>query len=139
MTFDFFTKKDSNDDGVADNVQRGFWSTVIAIELMDITFSIDSVTAAFGVSNQIWVLFLGAVFGIIMMRGVAQLFVTLINKVPELETTAYVLIGIISAKMTLGVFGIEVNDMLFFGTLIASFISTFVIHFANKKKVACVN
>jgi len=139
MTFDFFTKKDNNDDGVADNVQRGFWSTVIAIELMDITFSIDSVTAAFGVSNQIWVLFLGAVFGIIMMRGVAQLFVTLINKVPELETTAYVLIGIISAKMTLGVFGIEVNDMLFFGALIASFIGTFVIHFVNKKKVICMN
>lgn len=41
---------------------------------MDIAFSIDSVIAAFGVSNQVWVLFLGGILGILMMRGVAQLF-----------------------------------------------------------------
>ena len=39
---------------------------------MDIAFSVDSVLAAFGVSDQVWVLFLGGILGVLMMRGVAQ-------------------------------------------------------------------
>ncbi|MEH7748459.1 hypothetical protein V7659_26110, partial [Neobacillus drentensis] len=43
-----------NNDG-EDEVQSkkfGFWRTVLTVELMDIAFSLDSVIAAFGVSNQ---------------------------------------------------------------------------------------
>lgn len=113
MVFDYFRNKDSKDDGINNTVQKGFWSTIASVELMDIAFSIDSITAAFGISSKVWVLFLGAIFGIIMMRGVAQVFVNLIEKVPELETSAYILIGLISAKMLLGVAHIEVPDLAF--------------------------
>lgn len=30
-----------------------FWGTVAMVELMDIAFSVDSVLAAFGVSNEV--------------------------------------------------------------------------------------
>jgi YkoY family integral membrane protein len=114
-------------------IYKGFWTTVASIELMDIVFSIDSVTAALAVSDKVWVLFLGAVFGILMMRGVAQVFVTLIEKVPELETTAFILIGLIGLKLGVTLVGIEVPDVLFFSLLIIVFFGTFVVNKFNKK------
>ncbi len=74
--------------------------------MMDIAFSVDSILAAFAISDKVWVLLVGGMLGILMMRTVAGLFLALIEKVPELENTAFILIGIISAKMFAGVFRI---------------------------------
>ncbi|QED48331.1 TerC family protein [Cytobacillus dafuensis] len=113
-----------------------FWGTVAAVELMDIAFSVDSVLAAFGISEEVWVLLLGGMLGVLMMRGVAGVFLKLIDRVPELETSAYILILIIAVKMLLGVFGIEIEHIYFFIILLVTFAATFVVHFMNKKKEA---
>lgn len=111
-----------------------FWGTVIAVEMMDIAFSVDSVLAAFGISDQVWVLLLGGMLGVLMMRGIAGVFIKLIDRVPELETSAYVLIIIIAIKMLLGVFGIHISHYVFFTILLVTFAATFVIHDINNKK-----
>lgn len=111
-----------------------FWGTVISVELMDIAFSVDSVLAAFGISQEIWILLLGGMLGILMMRGVAGVFIKLIDRVPELETAAYVLIFIIAAKMMAGVFGFHLDHIYFLILLLIIFGITFVIHNLNKKK-----
>jgi YkoY family integral membrane protein len=126
-----FIKKNDGEDEVQPK-KMGFWRTVLTVELMDIAFSIDSVIAAFGVSNQEWVLFLGGVLGILMMRGVAQLFLTLIEKVPEFETTAFVLIAMIGVKMIVSAFGFHLDEFVFFGLLIAVFFGTFLVHVVRK-------
>ena len=113
-----------------------FWATVISVEMMDIAFSVDSILAAFAISDKVWVLLVGGMFGILMMRTVAGLFLALIEKVPELENTAFILIGIISAKMFAGVFGFHLSHYAFFAILIIAFALTFIVHFANKKKSA---
>lgn len=120
------------EDEEVQSKKMGFWRTVLAVELLDIAFSIDSVIAAFGVSNEVWVLFLGGVLGILMMRGVAKLFITLIEKVPELETTAFVLIAMIGLKMIAAAFGYQMEPFTFFGILIAIFFGTFIIHTIRK-------
>ncbi len=129
MSAKYFLSNNDDDDNAVEQSDKSFWAVVLQVELMDIAFSIDSVLAAFGVSGKIWVLFLGAIFGILMMRGVARIFLVLIEKYPELETTAYVLIGLIGAKMMASVFGYVVSDALFFVILIAVFVSTFIFHF----------
>ena len=101
---------------------------------MDIAFSVDSVLAALGISEEVWVLLLGGMLGVLMMRGVAGVFLRLIERIPELETTAYILIFIISAKMLAGVFGIHIEHVYFFILLLITFTATFVVHFLNKKK-----
>lgn len=113
-----------------------FWATVIMVELMDIAFSVDSILAAFAVSNEVWVLFIGGMLGILMMRTIAGVFVKLIDRIPELETTAFILIGIIALKMLLSVVGIEVSHYLFFIVLVLAFLITFIIHKRNLKKEA---
>jgi YkoY family integral membrane protein len=113
-----------------------FWGTVAAVELMDIAFSVDSVLAAFGISEQVWVLLLGGMLGVLMMRGIAGVFLKLIDRVPELETTAYILILLIALKMLLALpqIGIHVEHTTFFIILLITFAATFVVHFMNKKK-----
>ena len=69
-----------------------------------------------------------------MMRTIAGVFVNLIDRVPELETTAFVLIFIIALKMLLGVFGIHISHYVFFAILVIAFAATFVVHKINKKR-----
>lgn len=136
-------RKDHDDNDEVQSVNKGgllirlfgtFWGTVASVELMDIAFSVDSVLAAFGVSNEIWVLFVGGILGVLMMRGVAGIFLTLIDRIPELETTAYVLIAIISIKMFLSVFEYEMEPMYFFIILLITFGATFIVHYLKKKR-----
>ncbi|MCK1991155.1 TerC family protein [Peribacillus muralis] len=110
-----------------------FWGTVASVELMDIAFSVDSVLAAFGVSEKVWVLLTGGVIGVLMMRGVAGVFLKLIDKVPQLETAAYVLIGFISIKMLIAVVGIEIPPAIFFAFILLIFGTTLALHFKKEK------
>ena len=139
-----FVNKGSDEDEAKEFKKSGwmvrvfgtFWATVISVELMDIAFSIDSIFAAFAISEQVWVLLLGGMLGIIMMRTIAGVFLTLIERVPELETTAFVLIAIIALKMLGSVFGVHISHEVFFVILIVSFLLTFVVHKMNKRKTA---
>ncbi|AIF53856.1 TerC family protein [Pelosinus sp. UFO1] len=133
MSFQHYFYKKSGKDNAVTETPHGFWRTVLAVEIMDIAFSIDSVLAAFGISDHIWVLYLGGIFGVMMMRGVAQIFLTLINKYPELETTAYILISIIGAKMMASVFNYHVSQTVFFSILLTIFFGTFVVHHCRKR------
>ena len=126
----FFSKPD--EDGTKTG-SSSFWMVVLQVELMDIAFSIDSLTAAFGVSEKVWVLFLGAIFGILMMRGVAQIFVKLLERFPGFESTAYILIAIIGVKMMASVFGLHLPEWVFFIVLIVVFLSTFAVHYLQEK------
>lgn len=109
-----------------------FWATVISVEIMDLAFSVDSILAAFAVSEKVWILLIGGMLGILMMRTVAKGFLVLIEKIPELENTAFILIAIIAIKMFLSVFGIEIDHLVFFGIIILAFLVTFAVHYFKK-------
>ncbi|MEH7116123.1 hypothetical protein V7128_01690 [Neobacillus vireti] len=168
LAYDHFAGKDESDedeDGMIDKYQETFlhkllakfgfklttfWSVVISIELMDLTFSADSILAALAISDKFLVLLIGGVLGIAMMRGVAGVFMKLIERVPEMEHTAFILIGIIALKMFLStihefaaMFGmhmheIHIGNALFFGILVVTFGLTFVVHYVRKGKTATV-
>ncbi len=79
------------------------WKTILAVELMDLMFSIDSVAVALAVSNRKWVLIMGAILGILMMRLAATYFIKLIKTFPILIKTAFVLVGLAGIKVTIEV------------------------------------
>jgi len=76
-----------------------FWSTVALIEIMDMAFSIDNIFAVVAFSNNIILIIFGVFIGILCMRFVAQGFVKLIEKYSFLETSAFVVIGILGVKL----------------------------------------
>jgi YkoY family integral membrane protein len=135
MVYGYFKNKGSEEQEEIKPINKGLWATIASVELMDIAFSIDSVTASLGISDKVWVLFLGAILGILMMRGVAQIFVKLLEKVPELETSAYLLIAIIGIRMVLELIHIEIPEYIFYGLLVTTFGGTFVLHKIKKPKL----
>ena len=89
----------------------GFWATVINVELADVAFSIDSILAAVAMVQGLpaklqanhyiamGTIYIGGVLGIIMMRLVAGVFLTLLNRYKGLAGGAYVLVGWIGLKL----------------------------------------
>lgn len=102
LAYSHFTKP-SQEESLPSQVSRWFWSTVVAVELMDMVFSIDNVLAAVAMSPKLWVVMVGVAIGILAMRFVAGGFIKLMEKYPALETSAYIVIGILGAKLTLHV------------------------------------
>jgi YkoY family integral membrane protein len=97
----------------------GFWSTVVLVEFMDMAFSIDNVFAAVAFTPNIILICAGVFIGILAMRFVAQGFVKLMEKYPFLETSAFIVIGILGLKLTLSLF-----EHLYPESIISKFLSS---------------
>ncbi|MHA8110574.1 TerC family protein [Lactobacillaceae bacterium Melli_B4] len=113
-----------------------FWMTVLQIEMMDIVFSVDSVLASLAVSPNPVIVLIGGMIGILSMRGVAEIIMVLMKKIPELKSMAYVLIGFIAIKLFISIpaIDIELPPLLFSGVVFITVIVTMIIHMVRKKK-----
>jgi YkoY family integral membrane protein len=78
-----------------------FWSTVVAVELVDIVFSVDSIAATIALSTKLWILVLGSSLGILAMRLAAQGFIGLLTRFPRLVSAAFTAVGVIGALLVL--------------------------------------
>lgn len=94
--------------------ESGFWLTVLKIELADIAFAVDSMLAAFALAltlpplgdsyiggingAQFFVMLLGGLIGVVLLRFTAHKFVWLLEKYPFLENTAFVVVGWVGVK-----------------------------------------
>ena len=89
-----------------------FWATVVAVEIMDLAFSLDNVFAAvaftknqeqFPYPSNMIIVCIGVFLGILAMRFAAQGFVKLMHRYPFLETCAFVVIGLLGVKLVLSI------------------------------------
>ncbi|MFO0960332.1 MAG: hypothetical protein U0800_23335 [Isosphaeraceae bacterium] len=94
---------------------RGFWSTVVALNLADSAFSIDSILAAVGLANKLdpeirdshvlyvstklWIIYVGGILGILAMRFVAGVFLRVLERFPALADGAYLLVAWIGLNL----------------------------------------
>ncbi len=89
-----------------------FWHAVLVIELTDIAFAVDSIVAAMalvgqqkasdtGAHDKLWVVVVGGMIGVILMRFAAVLFIKLLERFPRFETSAYLLVVAIGVKLLL--------------------------------------
>jgi YkoY family integral membrane protein len=89
-----------------------FWPTVFVIELTDIAFAVDSILAAIAMVGsppkgtpvdafhpKLWVVVLGGLLGLVLMRFAARIFITLLEKFPRFEVSAYLLVIVIGMKL----------------------------------------
>ena len=75
------------------------WSTIVAIEIMDLVFSIDNVFAAVAFTPNLWLICGGVFIGILAMRFATTKFVKVLEKNPILERVAYWVIGALGLKL----------------------------------------
>lgn len=96
-----------------------FWATVCLVELMDMAFSIDNVFAAVAFSPNIILVCIGVFIGILAMRFIAQWFVKLMEQYSFLETSAFIVIGILGLKLLLSLY-----EHFFSGTNLSNFLGS---------------
>lgn len=94
---------------------KGFWATVLKVELADLAFAVDSILAAVALAvalpetdlpevgsldgAQFAVILTGGMIGIIIMRFAAGYFVKLLKSRPGLEVAAFVIVGWVGVKL----------------------------------------
>lgn len=138
LSIKYFVSKEEKQKNVK-KLNHGFWKTVVMVELMDITFSLDSILAALGISNVLWVLWIGAILGILLMRVVANVLISIVEKYPELEVTAYILIAFIGVKLGLTMLNIHIPDEVFIVVMITLFAGTLIVNKLKKYNVKSSN
>ncbi len=91
---------------------RSFWMAVAVIELTDIAFAVDSILAAIALvgappagypadapNPKLWVVIMGGLLGLMLMRVAATMFIRLLEKFPRFEMSAYLLVIVIGVKL----------------------------------------
>lgn len=104
------TKSDSSAGSeAAKTAGKNFLMTILSIELMDLSLSLDNVVAAVGMVNgvkeipeemHLWVVCLGVFIGIAALRIVAGWCIGVIEKHPILGYTAFLLVGFVGVALT---------------------------------------
>jgi YkoY family integral membrane protein len=79
-----------------------FWKVVAQVELMDLAFAVDSVLVAVALSDKLWVIYTGVFLGILAIRMLASLVVTLLDRYPRFKHLAYVVVGLAGVKLAIG-------------------------------------
>lgn len=104
---------------------RLFWRAVVAIELTDIAFAVDSIVAAIAMVSsgphpghklhpKLWLVVIGGMLGVVAMRFAAVVFIKLMDKFPRFELSAYLLVLVIGGKLLLDYFFNERHTRLDF-------------------------
>ncbi|GGB52573.1 hypothetical protein F3157_14870 [Virgibacillus dakarensis] len=94
---------------------NGFWPTVAKIGVADLAFAIDSILAAVALAvvlpetplptfggmdgGQFIIVVIAGIAGLILIKFAANWFVTLLDKRPGLETTAYLIVAWVGVKL----------------------------------------
>lgn len=90
-----------------------FWKAIILVEFFDLIFAFDSIFAGLAfiaahdptnIQSKIWIVYFGGMIGLLSVRYGAHILSKWVEKIPQLETSAHLMIGWISLKLAFEVF-----------------------------------
>jgi YkoY family integral membrane protein len=99
LAANYWWANSKDEKSTKDGKERNFWMTVLVVELTDIAFAIDSILTAVALTKKVWVVLTGGILGLVMMRFAASIFISLLEKFPRFEGTAYALVFLIGGKL----------------------------------------
>ena len=92
-------EEETNQAITAFGVDRKLATTAISIALTDLAFSLDSVAAAVAVSDKLWLVITGGVIGVVALRLSSNLFISMLNNFPRLESSGYLAVGLVGLQL----------------------------------------
>tara|TARA_Y100001968_G_scaffold323550_1_gene361428 strand:- start:5385 stop:6104 length:720 start_codon:yes stop_codon:yes gene_type:complete len=101
-----------------------FFKVVALLSITDFAFSIDSITTAVAISDQYFLIVIGATIGVIALRFTSEIFLRLLEYFVRLEMAGYIAILIIGTKLILNSLIMEVilPDYYFYFIIFTSFL-----------------
>ncbi|MBD2190140.1 TerC family protein [Pseudanabaena mucicola] len=82
---------------------KSLWQIIPLIVLTDLAFSLDSVTTAIAISQELWLIILGGTIGIIALRFLAGLFILWLQEFTRLEDAGYFAVALVGIRLLLRV------------------------------------
>ncbi|HIK17503.1 MAG TPA: TerC family protein [Leptolyngbyaceae cyanobacterium M33_DOE_097] len=101
LVFQYFA---SNSDDNGEHPHHGprfesLWQAIPMIAVTDLAFSLDSVTTAIAVSQETWLVLLGATIGILTLRFMAGLFIRWLQEFTHLEDAGYITVALVGIRL----------------------------------------
>ena len=134
LTFHYFSG--NNGEGEDDNTPKlnfkNLWQAIPMIAFTDLAFSLDSVTTAIAVADEIWLIIAGGTIGVIALRFLAQIFIRWIEEYTHLQDAGFITVGLVGARLIMKVIYPQVVPPEWL--MITIIIGMFVWGFSEKKQ-----
>ncbi|NEQ54403.1 MAG: DUF475 domain-containing protein [Leptolyngbya sp. SIO3F4] len=104
----FASSDDDDEDGHHGPKFASLWQAIPIIAFTDLAFSLDSVTTAIALSDEVAIILLGGTIGIIALRFMAGLFIRWLTEYVHLEDAGFVTVAFVGLRLLVRV----INDSL---------------------------
>lgn len=101
LVFDYFTSTEDEKHQHHSLRFTSLWQAVPLIAITDLAFSLDSVTAAIALADDIWLVLLGGLIGVLTLRFLAELFIRWLKEFTHLEDAGFVTVGLVGLRLLL--------------------------------------
>jgi YkoY family integral membrane protein len=103
LSFRYFTGSEDDEDHESRLNFTHLWQAIPMIGLTDLAFSLDSVTTAIAVADEIWLIIAGGTIGVIALRFLAELFIRWIEEYTHLEDAGFITVALVGIRLLLKV------------------------------------
>ena len=101
LVFDYFTSEEDEKQQHHSLRFTSLWQAVPLIAITDLAFSLDSVTAAIALADDLWLVLLGGLIGVLTLRFLAELFIRWLKEFTYLEDAGFVTVGLVGLRLLL--------------------------------------
>jgi YkoY family integral membrane protein len=103
LTFNYFMSPKNDDDNHHNLGYKSLWQAIPLIAVTDLAFSLDSVTTAIAVADELWLIIVGGTIGVITLRFLAGLFIKWLEEYTHLEDAGFITVGFVGLRLLLRV------------------------------------
>lgn len=107
LVLQYFLKSRDDDDNKTAFEFNSLWQAVPVIAVTDLAFSLDSVTTAIAVADEIWLILVGGTIGVLTLRFLAEFFIRWLDEFTYLEDAGFVTVGLVGLRLLIRVINPE--------------------------------
>lgn len=111
------------------------FAIILLVESTDIVFAIDSIPAAFSITQDPFIVFTSNIFAIMGLRALFFLIEHVIHRFHHLQKALSFILIFIGSKMLLGIFHIHIDSIVSFGIIMGALILSLILSVLFPKKL----
>ena len=107
LVFNYFRSNDNPEHKHHSLEFTSFWQAIPMIAVTDLAFSLDSVTTAIAIVDDLWLILVGGAIGVLTLRFLAELFIRWLTEFTHLEDAGFLTVGLVGLRLLLRVINPE--------------------------------
>lgn len=108
---------------------------LLLVEFTDIIFAVDSIPAAFAISQNFFVIFTSNIFAIMGLRALFFLLESVLHRFHHLQKGLAFILLFIGGKMLVGIFDLHISSLISFGIVMGALFLSIILSLLFPKKI----